>query len=155
MPTPHGAQLKGCGIPQLGNGENAGAAQPLLHAPADAVDVLELKPEQNAKQVFLGYNHQAVGLLQIGTDLAEKDVRCDADRAGKALADLLAQGPLDLERQYARGLDLALGSHQPAGHLVDRHDLLDRQAGVDGFENALVILGVEPVIGLHRDDGRA
>jgi hypothetical protein len=27
--------------------------------------------------------------------------------------------------------------------------------GVDGFQNALVIIGVEPVIGLHRDHVRA
>ena len=52
-------------------------------------------------------------------------------------------------------VDLALGAHQPAGHLVDRHDLVDRQAGVDGFQNALVIIGIEPVIGLHRNDVRA
>jgi hypothetical protein len=28
-------------------------------------------------------------------------------------------------------------------------------AGVDGFDDALVILGVEPVIVVHRDDVRA
>jgi hypothetical protein len=103
----------------------------------------------------MGDDDQPVRLLQIGADLAEEDIRRDADRAGEALADLLAQRPLDLERKFARNLDLSLGSHQPAGHLVDRHDLLDRQAGVDGCENALVILGVEPVIGLHRDHGGA
>jgi hypothetical protein len=31
----------------------------------------------------------------------------------------------------------------------------NRQASVDRLQNALVIVGVEPVIGLHRDDGRA
>jgi hypothetical protein len=98
---------------------------------------------------------QAVRLLQVGADLAEKDVGRDADRAGQALADLLAQGAFDLQRQFARLIDLALGSHQPAGHLVDRHDLVDRRAGVDGFQNALVTVAIEPVIGLHRDDGGA
>jgi hypothetical protein len=39
-----------------------------------------------------------------------------------------------------------------AGHFVDRAHLLDRQAGVDGFEDALVIIGVEAVIGLHGDE---
>lgn len=98
---------------------------------------------------------QPVRLLQIGADLAQKDVGRDADRAGEALADLLAQRPLDLQRQLARNVDLALGSHQPAGHLVDRHDLLDRQAGVDSFQNALVILAIEPMIGLHRNHSGA
>ena len=84
-----------------------------------------------------------------------RHIRRDADRAGKALADLLPQHPFDLQREFARNLDLALASHQPAGHLVDGHDLLDRQAGVDGRKNALVILGIEPVIGLHRDDAGA
>jgi hypothetical protein len=50
---------------------------------------------------------------------------------------------------------LALGAHEAAGHLVDRHHFLDRQAGVDRLEDALVIVGVEPVIGLHPDDVRA
>ena len=103
-------------------------------------------------QIVMRDDDQPVRLLQIGADLAEKDVGRDADRAGEALADLLAQGALDLQRQFARDRDLALGSHQPAGHFVDRHDLLDRQAGVDRLQNALVIIGVEPVIGLHRDD---
>lgn len=95
------------------------------------------------------------GFLQIGADLAEKDIGRDADRAGEAFADLLAQGPLDLHRQLTRDRDLALGAHQPAGLLVDRHDLVDRQAGVDRLQNALVILAIEPVIGPHRDDGGA
>jgi hypothetical protein len=47
---------------------------------------------------------------------------------------------------------LAFGAHEPAGHLVDRHDLLDRQAGIDSLQNAVVVIGVEAVIGLHRND---
>jgi hypothetical protein len=95
---------------------------------------------------------RAVGLLQIGTDLAEKHIGRDADRAGKAFADLLTQDPLDLEREFARDRHLPFGAHEPAGHFINRHDLLDRQTGIDGFQNAAVIVGVEPVIGLHRDD---
>ena len=102
-----------------------------FHALADAVDLLQFEAEQNVGQIVMGDDDQPVRLLQIGADLAEKDVGRDADRAGEALADLLAQGALDLQRQFARLIDLALGSHQPAGHFVDRHDLLDRQAGVD------------------------
>ena len=60
--------------------------------------------------------------------------------------------PFDLRRQLARDRHLAFGSHQAAGHFVDRQDLLDRQAGIDCLENALVVIGVEPVPGLHRDD---
>jgi hypothetical protein len=46
-------------------------------------------------------------------------------------------------------------AHQLAGHFIDRAHLLDRQAGVDRFQNSFVILGVEPMIGLHRDHGQA
>ena len=129
--------------------------QPLFHALADAVDLLQFEAEQNVGKIVMGDDDKPVRLLQIGADLAEKHVGRDADRAGEAFADLLAQGALDLQRQFARDRDLALGSHQSAGHLVDRHDLLDRQAGVDRLQNALVILAIEPVIGLHRDYIRA
>ena len=100
----------------------------------------------------MGDDDEPVRLLQVGANLAEKDVRREADRAGEAFADLLAQGAFDLRRQLARGRDLAFGAHKPACHFVDRHDLLDRQAGIDRLENPLVILGIELVIGLHRDD---
>jgi hypothetical protein len=48
-----------------------------------------------------------------------------------------------------------LVAHQAAGHFVDRQDFLDPQAGVDRLQDPLVILAVEPVIGLNRDDGGA
>ena len=117
--------------------------------------LLQFEAQQNLRQVVLGDDDEAVGLLQIGADLAEKDVRRDADRTGEAFADLLAQRPLELQRQGAGDRHLPLVAHQAAGHLVDRHHLLDRHAGVDRRQHALVILGVEPVPGLHRDHGGA
>jgi hypothetical protein len=45
--------------------------------------------------------------LQVGADLAEKHVRREADRAGEAFADLLAQGAL-LSGQLARNRHLPL-----------------------------------------------
>jgi hypothetical protein len=103
-------------------------------------------------EVVGGDDDQSVGLLQVGAHLAEKDIGREADRAGEAFADLIAQGLFDFERELARKRHLALGAHQAASHFVDRADLLDRHAGVDGFQDALVIIGVETVIGLHRDD---
>ena len=152
--APHAAQLERRRVPQLGDIDDAGAMKPLLHARADAVDVLQLEAEQNSGQVVLGDDHQPVGLLQVGPDLAEKHVRRDADRAGEAFADLLAQGPFHLQRQFPGNRHLPFGAHQLAGHFVDRAHLLDRQAGVDRLQDALVIFGVEPVIGLHRDQQR-
>jgi hypothetical protein len=35
------------------------------------------------------------------------------------------------------------------------HTFFDRQAGVDRLQNQLVILGIEPMIGVHGDHGRA
>ena len=134
---------------------DAGAVEPLLHALADAVDFLQFEAQQNLRQVVLRDDDQPVRLLQVGPDLAEKHVGRDADRAGEAFADLLAQRPLELERQGAGDRHLPLIAHQAAGHLVDRHHLLDRHAGVDRRQHALVIFGVEPVPRLHRDHGGA
>jgi hypothetical protein len=41
-----GAQLERRRIPELGDGEDAGAVKPLLHAFADAVDVLQCGPSR-------------------------------------------------------------------------------------------------------------
>ena len=131
--APYAAQLERRRLPELRDGEDAGAVEPLLHARADAVDLLQFEREQYVGQLVGGYDDQAVRLLQIGADLAEKDVRRDADRAGETFADLLAQNPFDLERELARHRHLPFGTHEPAGHLIDRHDLFDRQAGIDGL----------------------
>ena len=47
--------------------------------------------KQNLGQIVMGDDHQPVGFLPVGTDLAEKHIGRDADRAGEALADLVAQ----------------------------------------------------------------
>jgi hypothetical protein len=93
---------------------------------ADAVDLLQVKAEQNVGQIIPSDDDQPVGFLQVGPDLAEKDVRRETDRAGEAFADLLTQGAFDFQREFARGRHLAFDAHEAAGHLVDRADLLDR-----------------------------
>jgi hypothetical protein len=95
------------------------------------------------------------GFCRSDPTLPRKHVRRDADRASEAFADLLAQGLLHLQGQFPRDRHLPFGAHHLAGHLVDRAHLLDRQTRVDGFQNSLLILGVEPVIGLHRNGSRA
>ena len=47
--APHPAQLERRRVPQLGDGEDAGAVKPLLHACADAVDLLQCEAEQNLR----------------------------------------------------------------------------------------------------------
>jgi hypothetical protein len=95
------------------------------------------------------------GFCRSEPTFTEKHIGRDADRAGEAFADLLAQRPLELERQGAGDRHLPLIARQAARHLVNRHHLLDRHAGVDGGQHALVVLGVESVPRLHRDHGRA
>ena len=107
--APDAAQPHGRRLPELGDGVDAGAVQALLHALADAVDLLQFEAEQDAGEIVVRDDDQAVRLLQVGSDLAEKDVRREADRAGEAFADLIAQGPLHLQRQFARNRHLALG----------------------------------------------
>lgn len=58
------------------------------------------------------------------------------------------------ERYCANLVSLALCACQAADHPVERHDLLNRQASVDGRKNALRIIGIKPMIGLHGDDVR-
>jgi hypothetical protein len=96
--APHPAQPHRRGLPELGDGEDAGAVQALLHAFADAVDLLQFEAEQDAGQIVMRDDDETVRLLLIGADFAEKDVGREADRAGEALADLLAQRPLDFQR---------------------------------------------------------
>ena len=62
---------------------------------------------------------------------------------------------LEFHSQSAGDRNLTLVAHEAASHLVDRHHLLDRHAGVDGRQHALVILGIELVPRLDRDHGRA
>jgi hypothetical protein len=69
--------------------------------------------------------------LQVGADLAEKDVWRDADRTGEAFPDLIVKSPLDFERELARDRHLPFGAHQLAGHFIDRANPLDGHAGVD------------------------
>jgi hypothetical protein len=116
--------------------------------------VLQVEAAQYAGQISLGDDDEPVRLLHVGPDLAEEHIRRQADRTGEAFADLLAQGTLHLQGQFPGNWDLPLGAHQAAGHFVDRAHLLDRQAGVDGLQDAFVILGVEPVPRLHRNHGR-
>ena len=47
--APHAAQLERRRVPELGDGEDAGAVKPLLHARADAVDLLQFEAEQNVR----------------------------------------------------------------------------------------------------------
>jgi hypothetical protein len=45
--APNPAQLERRRVPEPGDGHNAGAVKPLLHAFADAVDVLQFEAEQD------------------------------------------------------------------------------------------------------------
>jgi hypothetical protein len=108
--APAPAQPKRRRLPELGDGEDAGAIEPLFHARADAVDFLQVEPEQNLGQAVMRDDDEPVGLLQIGPDLAEEDIGRNPDRAGEAFAGLLAESPFYLERQLARDRHLALGA---------------------------------------------
>jgi hypothetical protein len=77
--APDPAQLERGGLPKLGGGENSGAVEPLLHARADSVDLLQFETEQNLRQIVGGDDDQPIRLLKIGTDLAEKHIRRETD----------------------------------------------------------------------------
>jgi hypothetical protein len=77
--APHPAQLERRRVPELGDGEDAGAVQPLLHARADAVDLLQLEAKQKLRQVGRGDDDEAVRLLHVGTDFGQKHIRLARD----------------------------------------------------------------------------
>ena len=66
--------------------------KPLLHAFADAVDVLQCEAEENFGQVVLGDDGQPVGLLQIGPGRRRGDHQScdDARRVSLAIEIQLA-----------------------------------------------------------------
>ena len=63
---------------------------------------------QKSGDVTLAFERLLAGRML--ANLNKHDVGRNADRAGEALADLLAQGSLHLQRQLARNRDLALRS---------------------------------------------
>jgi hypothetical protein len=69
--------------------------------------------------------HHVASDGQIGTTLPRNTFGRDTDRADV--------GTLDLDSEPACSRHLPLGPPKAAGHLVDRHDLLDRRAGIDGL----------------------
>src|SRR5271156_3704993 len=58
--APYPAQLERRRVPELGDGDEAGAVKTLVHALADAVDVVQLEAEQNFGQVIPGDDDQPV-----------------------------------------------------------------------------------------------
>src|SRR5665213_3084209 len=149
--APDAPKPERCRVPELGHSRDSGAVEPLFHARADPVYVLQFEAKQDVRQLVVRDDDQPIRLLQVGADLAEEHVRRETDGTGHALTDLLTKRALDLERQCTRRRNLPFGPHEAARHLVDRQNLVDRQTGIDSLQNAVMIISVEPVIGLHRD----
>ena len=57
---------------------------------------------------------------------------------------------LDVQRELLRDGGILLFAVEPAGDLIDRHHLFDRNVAVDRRQNAVVILDVELVVGRHE-----
>ena len=53
------------------------------------------------------------------------------------------------------GREQPLVADEATGHLIDRHDGSDRNAGLDGFDDLLVVIDVELVPRLHDFEARA
>ena len=128
MPPQMRRRRNGVGLPELGDGEDAGAVQPFFHARADAVDLLQSRPSKTPGRLSWVITTSPSGFCRseptktLGARPIEQVRHSPTCSRG---------GPVKLRRELARNLDLALGTHQSAGHLVDRHDLLDREAGAD------------------------
>jgi len=58
----------------------------------------------------------------------------------------------DLAAKFEGGQQRALAADETAGHFVDGLDGADRHAAFDGFDDAVVVVDIDLVAGLDKDD---
>jgi hypothetical protein len=153
--APDPPQVVARGTHEIGHRADASLVKSTLHARADAVNVGQVEAVQNVGQIILGNDDQAVRLLHVATDLTEEQAGSKPDRAGHAVANQFADGPLDLVRQFPCRRDLTLTPHQAARHFVNRTDFLDWKARIDGGDDAVVVLDIKLVPRLNQHEVRA
>ena len=138
---------------------------PLLHGVADANQVRQLQAIESLRQIAQQENRQPVRLAQVGGDLRQVSVGSQPYRT----AQRISHGAERLLNIDSDGGGVGKGTfppHQPARHLVHRHDIGDWDTGIDGLDDAVVILDVKfgprldklnvraPLLGLFHVDAR-
>jgi uncharacterized membrane protein len=121
-----------------------------LAEPLSTRGIPQLQMNDSAGQGLRRQNDKPVGLLHVGGKLRQQLVGGDAYRACEAFADLGVDFALDGECQASCNRVIALHLVEPAGHLVDRHDVFNRNVPVDGREDAMVVFDIDLVPGLYE-----
>ena len=94
--------------------------------------------------------HQAVGLFHVAGDFGEVAIGGQADGTAQHGADPLADARLDLAAQLHGGQQRPFAAHEAAGHFVDGENGGDGQAAFDGFDDAVMVFGVDLVAALDE-----
>ena len=116
----------------------------LLHPRADAGEVGQLQVHQLAREVLATQDGEPVRFLHVGRDLGEEPVRAEPDRAPHPFPGPVEDRPLDPPGDGDRVLLVPVIAHQRANHFIDRQDGLHRQDRLDGRDDDVVLLDVQP-----------
>jgi len=137
---------------ELGHGGDAFDVEAFFRACADAGQVAEGEGGEGIAEDVRGEGDEAVGFFHVGSDLGEVAVGSESDGAAEGGAGDVADGLFDAAAELHGGEQGAFASDEAAGHFVDGEDGGDGQAAFDGFDDAVVVLGIELMAGFNEDD---
>ena len=137
--TPDLPQLVTIALPEIADGLDALRRQPPSHIAPYATNGLCWQMGDGLGQRRGGQKRQTIRLLHVRGQLGEQDIAGDADGAGHADADLVADALLDALGQRGGGHWVFLIAVEAAGDFVDRQGVGNRDAVVDGGEDTVMI----------------
>lgn len=123
-----------------------------FHAGVDASEFFEVESVEALGEV-LGLDHdESVGLLEVGGKFGQESVGGEAYGACEAGRDLVSDGSLHLVGEFQGIFWLHFIAEEAESHFIDAANTVDWEDGLDGFQNAVVIVGVEGVFSRDDDD---
>jgi len=145
-------ELFGVELDEVVGSEDADGVEAGLHATVDAGELGETEAVESIWE-FVGVNEdEAIGFLEFGGKFGEPGIGGDADAAGHAGGDVVADRLLELVGELGGSFGLAFFANEAESHFVDAADLVDRENRLDGFENGFVVAGVKGVVAASEDD---
>ena len=135
---------------QLSHAEDTGRLQPLQHAFANALHVLQLQGVQPLGQLGLFNHHQPIGLLHVRRQLGQQRVGRNADRAAKANPHAAQHLFFDAFGNRHGFAALAPATRQLAFHLVNRQHLPHGRHALYGSNRAVVKLHIHRMVRFNK-----
>lgn len=142
-------------VEKLVGGEDAVGVETGFHADVDAAELFEVESAEAVGEIFVFDNDQAVGFLEVGGEFGEEGVGGDSDAAGEAGGEFAGDGVFDALGDFFGSCGITFFAEEPAPHLVDGADFLDREISFNALFDAVVIVGVFGGGGLDADKFRA